>query len=73
MENIKIDVRSHGNAVQTFKYDSGDEQNKSTINLLCCNINKWGVQPNHYDLVHPIKEEAKQEQSFKPKFIENHD
>eukprot|EP00972_Heterocapsa_arctica_P051801 7620325-Heterocapsa_arctica.AAC.1 len=34
MENIKIEVHSHGNAKHTFSYDSDDEQNKSTISLL---------------------------------------
>eukprot|EP00972_Heterocapsa_arctica_P012265 1798642-Heterocapsa_arctica.AAC.1 len=65
MENITIEVHSHGNAMHIFNYDSDDEQNKSTIILLWCNINKWGAQPNHYDLLHPIEEEAKQEKSFK--------
>eukprot|EP00972_Heterocapsa_arctica_P093771 13831706-Heterocapsa_arctica.AAC.1 len=61
MENIKIAVHSHGNAMHTFNYESDDEQNKSTINLLCCNIKKWGAQPNHHDLLHPIEGEAKTE------------
>eukprot|EP00972_Heterocapsa_arctica_P108589 15990354-Heterocapsa_arctica.AAC.1 len=54
--NIKIDVHSHGNAIHTFNTESDDEQNTSTINLLWCNINKWGAQPNHYDPLHPIEE-----------------
>eukprot|EP00972_Heterocapsa_arctica_P088771 13089346-Heterocapsa_arctica.AAC.1 len=28
MENNKIDIHSHGNIIQTFDYDSGDEQSK---------------------------------------------
>eukprot|EP00972_Heterocapsa_arctica_P093494 13791064-Heterocapsa_arctica.AAC.1 len=59
--------------MQTFNYDSDEEQNKSTISLLWCNINQWGAQPNHYDLLHPIQEEANKEKSFKYTFIENHD
>eukprot|EP00972_Heterocapsa_arctica_P088629 13069381-Heterocapsa_arctica.AAC.1 len=35
--------------------------------------NGGGAQPNHYDLLHPIEEEAKKEKSFKEKFIEHHD
>eukprot|EP00972_Heterocapsa_arctica_P092374 13624788-Heterocapsa_arctica.AAC.1 len=61
MENINIEVHTHGNAMHIFNYDSDDEKNKSTISLLWCIINKWGAQPNHYDLLHPIEEEAKQE------------
>eukprot|EP00972_Heterocapsa_arctica_P025493 3752718-Heterocapsa_arctica.AAC.1 len=40
---------------------------------LLCNIQIRGAQPNHYDQLHPIEEEAKQEKSFKEKFIEYHD
>eukprot|EP00972_Heterocapsa_arctica_P045459 6710414-Heterocapsa_arctica.AAC.1 len=56
-----------------FNYESDDEKNKSNISLLWSNINKWGAQPNHYDLLHPIEEESKKEKGFKYKFIENHD
>eukprot|EP00972_Heterocapsa_arctica_P071057 10497868-Heterocapsa_arctica.AAC.1 len=64
MKNISIEVHSHGNAMRNFSYDSDYENNKSTISLLWCNINKWGAQPNHYDLLRPIEEEAKQDKSF---------
>eukprot|EP00972_Heterocapsa_arctica_P092399 13628238-Heterocapsa_arctica.AAC.1 len=60
MENIKIEVHSHGYAMRIVNYDSDAEKNKSTIGLLWCNINKWGAQPNHYNLLHHIYEEAKQ-------------
>eukprot|EP00972_Heterocapsa_arctica_P053233 7838745-Heterocapsa_arctica.AAC.1 len=72
MENSKIYIRSHGSIVQTYDYDCGDEENKHTISLLWCNIQKWVAQPNHYDLLHPT-EEAKKDKSFNYKFIENHD
>eukprot|EP00972_Heterocapsa_arctica_P033821 4977990-Heterocapsa_arctica.AAC.1 len=72
-ENINIEVHSHGNAMRTFNYDSDDDQNKSIISLLWCNINKLGAQPNHYDLLHPIEEEANKDKSFKHQFFETHD
>eukprot|EP00972_Heterocapsa_arctica_P033125 4873021-Heterocapsa_arctica.AAC.1 len=65
MENIKIDVHSHGIPCQVYDFDSNDEQNKNTIRVLWCNISKWGAQPNHYDLLLPIKEGKKHEKSFK--------
>eukprot|EP00972_Heterocapsa_arctica_P061087 9006234-Heterocapsa_arctica.AAC.1 len=34
MENIRIDVYSHGIPCQTYEFDNGDEQNKSTISVL---------------------------------------
>eukprot|EP00972_Heterocapsa_arctica_P077349 11407694-Heterocapsa_arctica.AAC.1 len=33
MENIKIDVYSHGIPCQTYGFDGGDEQNKNTISV----------------------------------------
>eukprot|EP00972_Heterocapsa_arctica_P013075 1921478-Heterocapsa_arctica.AAC.1 len=57
----------------TLSYDNDYEHNNSKISLLWCNNNKWGAQPNHYDLLHPIEEEAKQDKSFKAQFIESHD
>eukprot|EP00972_Heterocapsa_arctica_P065361 9648932-Heterocapsa_arctica.AAC.2 len=62
MENLKIKVHSRGNAMHIFNYDSDDEQTKSTISLLWCNVNKCGAQPNHYDLLHLIEEEAKHQE-----------
>eukprot|EP00972_Heterocapsa_arctica_P070460 10407864-Heterocapsa_arctica.AAC.1 len=43
------------------------------ISLLWCNIQKRGAQPNHYDLLRPIEEEATKDTNFKEKFIDNHD
>eukprot|EP00972_Heterocapsa_arctica_P092586 13653922-Heterocapsa_arctica.AAC.1 len=59
MENIKIDVYNHGIPCQTYKFDSNEEQSKSAISVLWCNTNRWGAQSNHYDLLLPIREEAK--------------
>eukprot|EP00972_Heterocapsa_arctica_P008865 1300202-Heterocapsa_arctica.AAC.1 len=59
--------------MHSFSYDRDYENNKRNISLLWCNINKWGAQPNHHDLLHPIEEEAKQEKSFNQQFIGNHD
>eukprot|EP00972_Heterocapsa_arctica_P096263 14202302-Heterocapsa_arctica.AAC.1 len=72
MENIKIDVHSHGIPRQVYEFDSNDELNKNTISVLWCNISKWGAQEHHYDLLLPIKEDKKHEKSFKDKFVENH-
>eukprot|EP00972_Heterocapsa_arctica_P071946 10627111-Heterocapsa_arctica.AAC.1 len=65
MENIKIEVHSHGIPCQSYEYDSNEEHNKNTIIVLWCNINRWGAQENHYDLLRPIKEEIKHEKSLK--------
>eukprot|EP00972_Heterocapsa_arctica_P002974 438503-Heterocapsa_arctica.AAC.1 len=73
MENIKIDVHSHGIPCQSYEFDSNDEHNKHTISVLWCNINRWGAQDNQYDLLLPIKEEAKHSTSFKFKFFEPHE
>eukprot|EP00972_Heterocapsa_arctica_P036243 5332562-Heterocapsa_arctica.AAC.1 len=73
MENIKIDVRSHGIPCQIYEFDSNDEQHNNTISVLWCNINRWGAQGNHYDLLLPIKEETTHNNSFKYKFFENHE
>eukprot|EP00972_Heterocapsa_arctica_P077439 11422515-Heterocapsa_arctica.AAC.1 len=42
MENVNIDIHSYGSMVQTYDYDSGDEQIKRTISALWCNIKKMG-------------------------------
>eukprot|EP00972_Heterocapsa_arctica_P052903 7787715-Heterocapsa_arctica.AAC.1 len=65
MENIKIEVHSHGIPCQCYELDSNDEQHKSTISVLWCNINRWGAQEHHYDLLLPRKEEIKHEKSSK--------
>eukprot|EP00972_Heterocapsa_arctica_P090926 13414728-Heterocapsa_arctica.AAC.1 len=57
MENIKVDVHSHGTPCQSYEFDSNDEQNNNTISIPWCNINRWGAQENHYDLLLSIKEE----------------
>eukprot|EP00972_Heterocapsa_arctica_P017702 2616472-Heterocapsa_arctica.AAC.1 len=59
MENIKIEVHSHGIPCQCYEYDSNDEQTKNTISVLWCNISRWGAQENHYALLLPTKEEIK--------------
>eukprot|EP00972_Heterocapsa_arctica_P113755 16438917-Heterocapsa_arctica.AAC.1 len=71
MENIKIDVYSHGIPCKTYEYDSHGEQNKNTISVLWCNINRWGAQENHYDLLFPIRKETKRNKTFKYNFFEN--
>eukprot|EP00972_Heterocapsa_arctica_P098458 14528629-Heterocapsa_arctica.AAC.1 len=60
MENIKIEVYSHGTPCQIYEFEGEDEQTKNTISLLWCNINRWGAQGNHYDLLIPLTEEAQQ-------------
>eukprot|EP00972_Heterocapsa_arctica_P089690 13227552-Heterocapsa_arctica.AAC.1 len=42
--NVRIDIHSVGNVVQTFEFYSSDEVNKRTISVLWCNIKKWGGQ-----------------------------
>eukprot|EP00972_Heterocapsa_arctica_P090124 13295119-Heterocapsa_arctica.AAC.1 len=59
MANMNSNVHSYGNAVQNFNVDNDDEQNKSTIHIRWCNLSKWGAQPNHYDLLHAVQDEAK--------------
>eukprot|EP00972_Heterocapsa_arctica_P103933 15316929-Heterocapsa_arctica.AAC.1 len=73
MENIKIDVHSHGIPCQVYGFDNNDEQNKNTISVLWCNISKWGAQENNYNLLLPIKEEKKLKKSCKEQFFENHE
>eukprot|EP00972_Heterocapsa_arctica_P091029 13431109-Heterocapsa_arctica.AAC.1 len=76
MENIKIQVFSHGMPCQTYEFQGEDENNKSTINVLWCNINRWGAQENHYDLLIPIVEEEERrntfEQTYREKEQEHH-
>eukprot|EP00972_Heterocapsa_arctica_P089093 13138652-Heterocapsa_arctica.AAC.1 len=64
MENIKIDLHSHGTTCQVYDFDSNDEQNNNTISVLWRNISKWGAQEHHYDLLLPTKEEKKHENNF---------
>eukprot|EP00972_Heterocapsa_arctica_P104636 15422501-Heterocapsa_arctica.AAC.1 len=73
MENIKIEVHSHGIPRQVYDFDSNDEQNKNTISVLWCNISKWGAQENKYNLLLTITEDKKYEKSFKDKSFENHE
>eukprot|EP00972_Heterocapsa_arctica_P033210 4885991-Heterocapsa_arctica.AAC.1 len=70
MENIKIYVYSHGIPCQTYEFDSGDEQNKNAISVLWCNINRWGAQDNHYDLLLPIREEVKIKKTCRETFYD---
>eukprot|EP00972_Heterocapsa_arctica_P002748 406131-Heterocapsa_arctica.AAC.1 len=53
MENIKIDVYSHGIPCHTYEF-----------------INRWGAQENHYDLLHPIREEVKINKTFRETFYD---
>eukprot|EP00972_Heterocapsa_arctica_P044651 6588533-Heterocapsa_arctica.AAC.1 len=64
MENIKIQVYSHGMSCQTYDFQCDDDTNKSTINILWCHINRWGAQENHYDLLVPLVEEERKKQTF---------
>eukprot|EP00972_Heterocapsa_arctica_P105076 15482007-Heterocapsa_arctica.AAC.1 len=64
MENIKIEVYSNGIPCQTYEFDGEDEQNKNTISVLWCNINRWGAQENNYDLLIPMKEETHIKKTF---------
>eukprot|EP00972_Heterocapsa_arctica_P077726 11463882-Heterocapsa_arctica.AAC.1 len=73
MENIKIEVHSHGIPCQCCEYDSNDEQHKNIISVLWCNINRWGAQENRYDLLLPIKEENKHEKSFNEQFFDTYE
>eukprot|EP00972_Heterocapsa_arctica_P017008 2512637-Heterocapsa_arctica.AAC.1 len=72
-ENVRVDIHSYGNVVQTYDYDNGDEQNKRNISVLWCNIQKWGAQPNHDDLLHPIYDKKTKEQNITDKYIDNFD
>eukprot|EP00972_Heterocapsa_arctica_P008549 1247205-Heterocapsa_arctica.AAC.1 len=73
MENIKLDVHSHGIPCQSYEFDSNDKQHNTTISVLCCNINRWGAQAIHYDLLLPMKEETHQHTSFTYTFFEHHE
>eukprot|EP00972_Heterocapsa_arctica_P020628 3041499-Heterocapsa_arctica.AAC.1 len=70
MENIKIEVYSHGMPCQIYDFQGDDEINKNTISVLWCNINRWGAQENHYDLLIPIVEEEQRQQTFEQHFRE---
>eukprot|EP00972_Heterocapsa_arctica_P079833 11763327-Heterocapsa_arctica.AAC.1 len=71
MENIRIEVYSHGIPCQIYEFDGEDEQhNKHTISVRWCNINRWGAQENHYDLLIPIREEAQCNNTFGITYID---
>eukprot|EP00972_Heterocapsa_arctica_P017352 2562204-Heterocapsa_arctica.AAC.1 len=70
MENIKIEVYSHGMPCQIYDFKGNDEINKNTISVLWCNINRWGAQENHYDLLIPIIEEKQKHTNFEQTFLE---
>eukprot|EP00972_Heterocapsa_arctica_P108086 15918550-Heterocapsa_arctica.AAC.1 len=70
MENIKIDVYSHGIPCQTYEFYSVEEQTKHTISVLWCNINRWGAQETHYDLLLPIREEVRVKKTFRETFYD---
>eukprot|EP00972_Heterocapsa_arctica_P013449 1980778-Heterocapsa_arctica.AAC.1 len=71
--SIQIEVHSHGISCQYYEFDSNDKQNTNTISVLWRNINRWGAQANHYNLLLPIKEDIQHEQSFNDKFFEQHE
>eukprot|EP00972_Heterocapsa_arctica_P058967 8690514-Heterocapsa_arctica.AAC.1 len=71
MENIKIEVYSHGMQCQIYESIGEDEQNKSTISVSWCNINRWGAQENNYDLLIPIKEEVQHQRTFGEFVLDN--
>eukprot|EP00972_Heterocapsa_arctica_P020028 2956353-Heterocapsa_arctica.AAC.1 len=55
LENIKIKVYRRGMPCQIYDFQGNDEiNNKTTISVLWRNINRWGAQENHYDLLIPI-------------------
>eukprot|EP00972_Heterocapsa_arctica_P008028 1173182-Heterocapsa_arctica.AAC.1 len=64
ISNNGVEPDSHGNIVQTYAYDCGDEQNKLSV-CFGATSQKWCAQPNHYDLLHPIDEEGKKEKHFR--------
>eukprot|EP00972_Heterocapsa_arctica_P099872 14732787-Heterocapsa_arctica.AAC.1 len=70
MENIKIEVHSHGMPCQIYDDQGNDEDNKNTISVLWCNINRWGAQENHYDLLVPIVKEEQNNKTFEQHFLE---
>eukprot|EP00972_Heterocapsa_arctica_P028748 4229232-Heterocapsa_arctica.AAC.1 len=55
---------------QTYEFQGDDENNKSIINELWCNINRWGAQENHYDLLIPIVEEEERQHTFEQTYRE---
>eukprot|EP00972_Heterocapsa_arctica_P100288 14789504-Heterocapsa_arctica.AAC.1 len=73
IENVRVDIHSVGNMVQTYDFGNGHEDNKRTISVLWCNIQTWGAQPNHYDLLHPTVNMDNTEKSFKQTYIETYD
>eukprot|EP00972_Heterocapsa_arctica_P004309 640507-Heterocapsa_arctica.AAC.1 len=34
IENVRVDMHSFGNMVQTYEFDNGDEDNKKNISVL---------------------------------------
>eukprot|EP00972_Heterocapsa_arctica_P060325 8897799-Heterocapsa_arctica.AAC.1 len=60
---INIEIYSYGNDIQII---DGDEfiLDKECIRLLYCNKGKWGEQPNHYDLMHPIENSGKKVKKY---------
>eukprot|EP00972_Heterocapsa_arctica_P104818 15446293-Heterocapsa_arctica.AAC.1 len=57
---------------QFYEFQGNDEQNKSTISVLWRNINKWGAQENHYDLLIPMKEDEQNKKTLEDIFFENY-
>eukprot|EP00972_Heterocapsa_arctica_P084605 12463042-Heterocapsa_arctica.AAC.1 len=56
---------------QTYEFKGEDKQNKSTISVLLCNINRWGAHENHYDLLILIKEEEQTNTTIEYIFLDN--
>eukprot|EP00972_Heterocapsa_arctica_P112813 16433932-Heterocapsa_arctica.AAC.1 len=54
----RIEIHSFGNEIQ---FSDGDDfiTNKECVSLLHCNRRSWGEQPNHYDLLHAVKQTHK--------------
>eukprot|EP00972_Heterocapsa_arctica_P056307 8306888-Heterocapsa_arctica.AAC.1 len=55
---------------QTYEYKGEDENNKSTLSILWCNFSRWGAHENHYDLLYPIVEEERKQNTFNQTFNE---
>eukprot|EP00972_Heterocapsa_arctica_P040918 6030251-Heterocapsa_arctica.AAC.1 len=51
--------------ISWFILDGAEElQEQSIIGILYCNYTKWGRQPNHYDLMHPVIEVIHERPTF---------
>eukprot|EP00972_Heterocapsa_arctica_P101706 14985344-Heterocapsa_arctica.AAC.1 len=69
---IILEIHSFGSEIHI---SDGDDffTNKECISLLYCNRRSWGEQPNHYDLLHSVKQTHKPGKQYVTKDRDNID